>query len=148
MLFNFLQPSPQIVKSLISSDIIGQEDAVCSPVEYPGHRLERFLSRRVPNLQFDYFIVNPDAIGSELYSYGDLMLLLEFIVHYSLHETTLADSSVTNDDQFEEVVLTGNGSILLRQNLKWDRLDLINTILLHYPAWVLLFAIKLCEELF
>ena len=40
MLFNFLQPSPQIVKGLISGDIIGEEHAVCSPVEYPSHRFE------------------------------------------------------------------------------------------------------------
>ena len=90
---------------------------------------------RVPNLQLDYFIIDPDAIGSKLYSNGDLMLLLELIIHNSLHKTTLAHACVPNNDQLKEVVLTGNGSILLRQNLKWDRLDLIYTVLFHFLAY-------------
>ena len=44
VLFNLFQPTPQIVKSFIACDIIGQEDAVCATIENSCYRFERLLS--------------------------------------------------------------------------------------------------------
>lgn len=125
MLFDLLQPDAEVVESLITCDIICQEHTVSTSVENPSHRLERFLTGRVPNLEFDDFIVNPDTVRSELNSNSDLMLLLKLVVHDSLHETTLTNPSVPNNDQLEKMVLTWNCFILFRQNFKWDCLDLV-----------------------
>ena len=36
------------------------------------------------------------------------MLLLEFVVHNPLHEATLADTGVTDDNELEEMILSRN----------------------------------------
>jgi hypothetical protein len=45
------------------------------------------------------------------------MLGLELIVHDSLHETTLADTSVSNNNEFEEEILSTQGLII--QHFVW-----------------------------
>ena len=45
---------------------------------------------------------------AELDTDGHLMFLLEFVIHYSLHETTLANAGVSNNDKLEEMVLCGD----------------------------------------
>ena len=63
------------------------------------------------------------------------MLLLKLIIDDSLHETTLAYSCVSNDDEFEKMILNGYSSVLLRQNLKWHGLDLLYLTLFHTSAY-------------
>ena len=83
----------------------------------------------VPNLQLDNLIVDSESVGAELNTNGNLMLLLELVVHDSLHEAGLAHSSVSNDNQLEEVVL--GGDLRVRQHLKGDLLDLLYLTLFH-----------------
>ena len=64
-----------------------------------------FLTYSVPDLELDDFIVYLEAIRAKLYSNCDLMLFFKLIVHDSLHQTTFSNSCVTNDDQFEKMVL-------------------------------------------
>jgi len=44
--------------------------------------------------------------GPELDSDSDFMVLTELISSHTVHEATLADSRVANDDQLEQVVLS------------------------------------------
>ena len=83
----------------------------------------------VPDLQLDNLIVDSESVGAELNSNGNLMLLLELVVHDSLHEAGLAHSSVPNNNQLEEVVL--GGDLRVRQHLKGDLLDLLYLTLFH-----------------
>jgi len=55
-------------------------------IENSCHRLERLLSCGVPDLKFDDFAVDEKTIAAEFYPNCDLMLLLEFVVHDSLHQ--------------------------------------------------------------
>lgn len=98
MLLDFLQPTSEVVKSLVSCDIISQEDTVSSFIEDSCHRLKGFLTSRVPNLKLNHLFVNLHSICSKFNTNRDLMLLLELIVNDSLHETTLSHSSVSNND--------------------------------------------------
>ena len=66
---------------------------------------EFLLTYSVPDLELDDLIVYLEAIRAKLYSNCDLMLFFKLIVHDSLHQTTFSNSSVSNDDQFEKMVL-------------------------------------------
>ena len=73
-------------------------------VEYAGDRLEGLLSGCVPYLQLDY--LSPFYLQPELPKFNsdsDLMLNFELVVHDSIHEATLADTGISNNDQ--QVVL-------------------------------------------
>ena len=66
------------------------------------------ITYRIPNLELDNFVVNLETIRAELDANGDLVFFLELVVHHSLHQATLSNACVTNDDQFEEVILSRN----------------------------------------
>ena len=70
------------------------------------NRMDYSLTYSVPDLELDDFVVYLEAIRAKLYSNCDLMLFLKLIVHDSLHQTTFSNSSVSNDDKFEKVVLS------------------------------------------
>ena len=93
------------------------------------------LTYSVPDLQLDNLIVDSESVGTELNTNGNLMLLLELVVHDSLHEAGLAHSSVSNDNQLEEVVL--GGDLRVRQHLKGYLLDLLYLTLFHLAASLL-----------
>ena len=59
----------------------------------------------VPYLELDNLPVDLKTEGSELHSDGNLVLSLELVIHYSLHQARLSDTSVTDDDELEEVIL-------------------------------------------
>ena len=68
-------------------------------------RMDFSLTYSVPDLELDDFVVYLEAIRAKLYSNCDLMFFFKLIVHDSLHQTTFPNSSVSNDDQFEKMVL-------------------------------------------
>jgi hypothetical protein len=59
----------------------------------------------VPYLQFDHLPIYFKSERAKLDANGNLMLSLEFIVHYSLHEATLAYTCISDYNQFKKVVL-------------------------------------------
>ena len=101
MFLYFLKPVNSVNKSLVSSDIISQENTVRSSIENTSHTLERLLSSSVPDLKLNNFILDRASKRTKLYSDGDLMLSLELVVLDSAHQTTLADTSISNDNQFK-----------------------------------------------
>ena len=107
MLADFVEPVGQVRKRLLSRDIVGEEDAMRTAVKDTRHRLEGLLPRGVPDLQLYYFFIYFEPERAEFDTDSNLVLHFEFIVHHSLHETTLAHSCVSNNDQLEQVVLSG-----------------------------------------
>ena len=83
----------------------------------------------IPDLELDNFVVNFEAIGAEFDSNCNLMLLLELVVHDSLHEAGFADTRISNDDKLEQMVLRWQRSV--SEDLEGDLLDLIDLALLH-----------------
>jgi hypothetical protein len=92
MLLCFFQPINDVKKCIVSCNVIGQEYTMCSPIENPCNRSERFLPCSVPNLQFHNLVLNFNNEWSKFHSNSDIMFFFEVIVHYSRQKTTLSDS--------------------------------------------------------
>jgi len=101
MLPDLIQPVRQVCEGLFSSDIISEENAMGASVKDASDWFERFLPSRVPNLQLDYLSVNFEAKWTEFHTDCDLMLNFEFVIHDSLHQATLANTGISNNDQLE-----------------------------------------------
>eukprot|EP00353_Schmidingerella_taraikaensis_P008770 CAMPEP_0185581810 /NCGR_PEP_ID=MMETSP0434-20130131/19052_1 /TAXON_ID=626734 ORGANISM="Favella taraikaensis, Strain Fe Narragansett Bay" /NCGR_SAMPLE_ID=MMETSP0434 /ASSEMBLY_ACC=CAM_ASM_000379 /LENGTH=138 /DNA_ID=CAMNT_0028200439 /DNA_START=703 /DNA_END=1119 /DNA_ORIENTATION=+ len=99
VLLYLLEPAAEVLEGFVASDVVCEEDAVGAAIENSRHRLKRFLPRGVPNLEFDDFSIDQEAVAAEFDANGDLVLLLELVVHDALHEARLAHRSVPNNDQ-------------------------------------------------
>ena len=130
MFLYFLKPVNSVNKGLVSSDIISQENTVRSSIENTSDTFERLLASSVPDLKLDNFILDRASKRTKLYSDGDLMLSLELVVLDSAHQTTLTDTSISNDDQFKEVVLSSKRFVL--DDVKRHTLEVTNLILVHF----------------
>ena len=84
---------------------------------------------RVPDLQLDDLIVYLETEATELYSDGHLVLLFEVVVHHSLHQARLADASVSDDDQFEKMIL--GAECLVSNDFEWHGYEAFYLILFH-----------------
>lgn len=82
-----------------------------SPIEYLGNRAETLLSSRIPYLQLEYFILDPDEIGTKFYPYCHIMIIFEIVLHEALQDAGLAYTGVADDDDFEEGVVVGEGLV-------------------------------------
>ena len=107
MLFDFLEPFNQRHEGFVSGNVVGKEHAVSTSVKNTRDRLKRLLACRVPDLYFDHLFVHLQVVRAEFYSDGHLVIGFEFVIHNSLHQTQLADSSATYNDQFEKMVVLG-----------------------------------------
>ena len=83
----------------------------------------------VPDLELYDFLINAEPVGAEFDANRHLMLLLELVVHYALHEAGLAHARISNDNQLEEVILRRQRPV--RQHLKGNVLDLFHLALFH-----------------
>ena len=65
----------------------------------------------VPDLELDNFVIDFQTVRSELDPDRYLMFCFELVVHHSLHQTRLADTRVTNDDQLEKMILVSDSLV-------------------------------------
>jgi len=63
--FELLDPFLQVLEGCWSGDVIHQKGSVCAPVVCAGHWSVPFLSRGVPDLHFDGFLVYDHGFGGE-----------------------------------------------------------------------------------
>ncbi len=123
VLLDFFEPFHKVHEGVLARHIIGQEHAMRTTVEDTGDRLEGLLAGCVPDLQLDYLApVYFQPERPEFDTDSDLMLDLELVVHDSLHEATLADTGISNNDQLEQVVL--RRQCLIRNDLVAHSLDI------------------------
>ena len=66
---------------------------------------------RVPYLELDDLIVYFETKAAEFNSNSYLMLLFELVVHDSLHKAGLSYASISDNNQFEQMVLCAEGLI-------------------------------------
>ena len=92
MLLNLLKPVLHIVESFFSRNIITEEYTLSATVEDSRYRPERFLSRGVPNLKLDNFLVETNHKWAEFYADGNLVLKFKLIVHDSGQQARLANT--------------------------------------------------------
>lgn len=88
------------------------------------------MSYCVPNLQLNDLIVNLKSEMTELHSDGDLVLHFKFIVHNSFHEARFTDTSISDNDKLEKMVLCVEG--LVGNDLVRDLLYLLDFIVFHF----------------
>ena len=92
MLFYFLEPFEDVNEGFLTSDVVSEENTMCTSIEDAGDRTEGLLAGGVPNLKLDYLIFNARDESSEFYTNGHLVLNFELIVHDSCKQTTLTDT--------------------------------------------------------
>lgn len=77
-----------------------------------GEGAEAFLAGCVPNLELDDIVFVLDVLEFEVNANGVEKVLVEGIFCVAQQEATLADTTVANDQHFEEVVATQAGSTM------------------------------------
>jgi len=63
------------------------------------------LASSVPNLHSHKFVLKHHLLGKEVSTNSGLVLVGELLVHVLVHERCLADTTVTENDDFEQNLL-------------------------------------------
>lgn len=106
MILGFVQPVPNMIKSVPSSDVINQKGSDCSPVIGPGDRSEILLASGVPDLELDLLLANQDGLRPEFNSDCDVVVLSGFILDELQNEAGFAHSRVSNENELEKVMIS------------------------------------------
>jgi len=100
-----LQPGGEVVKGLTTSDIVHEESASSVAVVAPSNRAELLLTGGIPNLQLNLLAADGDGATAELDTDGQIVDGLEALIGELKKEATLTDSSITDNDVLEEVLV-------------------------------------------
>mmetsp|Transcript_6303 Transcript_6303/g.18423 ORF Transcript_6303/g.18423 Transcript_6303/m.18423 type:complete len:232 (+) Transcript_6303:844-1539(+) len=104
-------PIVQGFKSLGVCYVVNKDTRVGSSVERHTKGLKALLPCRVPDLQSDELIVDHDLLGEEVRPNGGLVLLRVPLVHVAVHQRSLADTAVAENDHLKQDLLpVGHGS--------------------------------------
>ena len=99
---DFVKPLSDVVKGLLLGHIIDYQCGLARFVEEFSDGSELFLTGRVPYLKLDDMLpVQTHGEGSELHPYGYLMIGLESTLSKHLHQATLANSGIPDDNNLE-----------------------------------------------
>jgi len=90
-----------MLKGVSTCNVIDEESASRAAVVRSCDGAEGFLARRVPDLEFDLFVVDGDHAGAELDADGEVVYRLESFVCELEEEARLSNSRVTDDNVFE-----------------------------------------------
>eukprot|EP00356_Strombidium_inclinatum_P009785 CAMPEP_0170481290 /NCGR_PEP_ID=MMETSP0208-20121228/1788_1 /TAXON_ID=197538 /ORGANISM="Strombidium inclinatum, Strain S3" /LENGTH=198 /DNA_ID=CAMNT_0010753963 /DNA_START=52 /DNA_END=649 /DNA_ORIENTATION=- len=103
---DLMHPLLHIIKGLAVGHVVHDDDAVGSTVVACCERAEAFLAGCVPNLELNILSVHLDVLDFEVHAYGVEEVLVERIFGVPDEEATLADSTVADQQHFEEEVAT------------------------------------------
>ena len=109
---NLFVPRIETLESLQSRDVVSQEYAVSSPVEYLGDALELLLTCCVPNLELEDSLFELDEQCAELYAYCDLMVRHKFIIGESVEEAGLSNRRIPYYYKLEQEILVKHALVL------------------------------------
>jgi hypothetical protein len=76
----------------LPGDIIDEEGANCAAVIGACNGPEVFLSRRIPNLQLYYLLIDLDCLCCELNANGDVVLCVYLLLDELLDDAGFSDS--------------------------------------------------------
>ena len=94
-----------MVESLFPGDIIHEQCSNRTSVIRPCYRSEIFLSRSVPNLQFDIFIFNRNGFSPELNPNGNIMRGPGLSFNKLKHNTWFTNTSIPNNNELKQVMV-------------------------------------------
>mmetsp|Transcript_45379 Transcript_45379/g.52199 ORF Transcript_45379/g.52199 Transcript_45379/m.52199 type:complete len:234 (-) Transcript_45379:88-789(-) len=106
-------PAFQILKGLAVGDVVNQDTAIGATVESNTQTLESFLAGSIPDLKSNHFVVNHDIFSQKIGSNSSFILLTETVVDELVHQRSLSDSTVSQDDNFEQVLLSVHRDLFL-----------------------------------
>ena len=86
-------------------NVVSKKHAISASVKDTRDRFKRLLPRSIPNLDGYHLPLKLDPERAELYTNCYLMLLVESVVCHSLHETRLPNARITDNDEFEFMVM-------------------------------------------
>ena len=104
-LIDLLDPGRQIVEGAPLCDRVNEDDSCCALVIRLGDGFEALLACRVPDLHFDVESVDREDFDFEVYADGGDVVGFEVIVDEAEEDVGFSDCSVSDDDQFDHVVV-------------------------------------------
>ena len=103
--FEFVHPFLYVLETFDWGEIENQEDSYWPFVVGSGDGSKSFLSGSVPDLHFDFLVLDIEDLGPELDSKGRLMLVVEPSLDHAHEHAAFADTGVTDHDELEEHVV-------------------------------------------
>lgn len=102
----FIPPRVQGLEGVGGGHIKHQHTAVCATIKRHAQRLETLLPRCVPDLHCYKSVVHHHFLGEKVCSYCGLVLVTELFIHVLVHERGLPHSGVSQDDDFQQHLLS------------------------------------------
>lgn len=94
-----------MVESLSSCYVVYEECSDGTPVVRSSDRTEVLLACSVPNLKLNVFVANFDGFCSEFNSDGYVVGCASLVFDELQHNTGLTNTSVSDNDEFEQVMV-------------------------------------------
>lgn len=102
-----ISPAVEVLKGLGDVHVEHKDAAVSAAVEGDAETLETLLAGSIPDLHGDDAVVDHDLLCEEIGADGGLVLVGELLVHVLVHERSLADTTVAEDDNLQENLSSG-----------------------------------------
>jgi hypothetical protein len=101
-----IPPAVQVLECLGYIHVEYQHTAISSSVESYTQALEALLTSSVPNLHGNKAVLNHHLLGQEVSTDSGFVLVAELLVHVLVHEGGLACTTVTQDDDLQQNLLS------------------------------------------
>lgn len=106
MLVNRLHPVSNVQKGVLVSDVVDQEDPICTAVIGRSYRAKAFLTCRVPDLKLDPFTVQVNGLDLEVDSNRSNESRREGIVRKSEQQAGFSDTGIANHQQLDQYIVS------------------------------------------
>ncbi len=113
MCFELSIPLLTRIERFFTCYVISEEYAMSSSIENSSDRLVRILSSSVPNLHLYYFAFNLNSERAKLNPNSYCVIRFKNIVHNPFHEARFSNSRVTDNNEFECMIM------VLRELFTW-----------------------------
>eukprot|EP00295_Goniomonas_pacifica_P035461 CAMPEP_0175952210 /NCGR_PEP_ID=MMETSP0108-20121206/30620_1 /TAXON_ID=195067 ORGANISM="Goniomonas pacifica, Strain CCMP1869" /NCGR_SAMPLE_ID=MMETSP0108 /ASSEMBLY_ACC=CAM_ASM_000204 /LENGTH=234 /DNA_ID=CAMNT_0017278537 /DNA_START=113 /DNA_END=818 /DNA_ORIENTATION=- len=101
---NLVHPLLDIVERLLIRHVVNNNDAVCPAVVAGSDGTEALLASSVPNLELDRLAIELKSTNLEVNTDGGDVALRVGIVREPEQQTTLADTRVADEEEFEKII--------------------------------------------
>jgi len=130
MCSTLLDPIAYAFKWFSSSDIVNQNGSSSGTIILSGNRFKGLLTSSVPNLEFNFFILQIEYFSTKFHPYRHFMFDSEFAFKELIEDTAFTYGCVSNDYEFKEIMIRHYIIIYI---IWWT--DLIIRDIKHYPIF-------------
>eukprot|EP00163_Fabomonas_tropica_P022923 TRINITY_DN4015_c0_g2_i2.p1 TRINITY_DN4015_c0_g2~~TRINITY_DN4015_c0_g2_i2.p1 ORF type:complete len:116 (-),score=8.99 TRINITY_DN4015_c0_g2_i2:275-622(-) len=104
-----MQPLLDIVERLLISDIVDNNDTMCTTVVRGCNGTETFLASGIPDLQLDGLAVKLNGADLEIDTNGGDVRLSVGVVSKTKEKTGLSYTRITNKEKLEKIIAKWRG---------------------------------------